>query len=175
MSARHARALAILVLACVLGGAGCGGGKNESAALQARTAARWRSGLLTWNHRMLHALDEISLLLSTQEAIATLDEPHSKVRSALAPFELTLAGCSATVERLGPEPQALAAARGYALAACANLERGDRLIEAAVHGLSSGAGGDLESATAPLSDGQSEMMVATQTLAPSSAPANGSG
>ena len=170
MRARHTRALALLLAACSLSVTACGGGGRgkASAAAEAQAAGRWRSGLIAWHHRMLHALDEISLLLSTQEGMAMLGEPHSRAQVMLGRFELTLADCSATVERLGPEPSDLASARQYALAACASLERGDRLVETALHGLSSGEVGDVESATAPLSDGQSEMAVATQTLQPGS-------
>jgi len=124
---------------------------------------------------MLHALDEISLLLSTQEGMAMLGEPHSKAQVALGRFDLVLADCSVMVDRLGPGPPGLASARQYALAACASLERGERLVEAAVRGLSRGGLGDIESATAPLSDGQSEMAVATQTLqaGPTKPPGSG--
>jgi hypothetical protein len=177
MSARYTPGLALLVLAFSLGVTACGdgGGGKESAVSRSRAAARWQRGLLAWHREMLHALDEISLLLSTQESIATLGEPHSKVHGALARFELTLADCAARVERLGPEPTDLPAAQRYALAACASLERGDHLIEAAVRALSKGLAGNIESATNPLSDGQSEMEVATQTLDSASTRASGSG
>jgi len=167
--------LALAVAACLLGGAGCGGGKKASGAVALRAAARWRSGLQAWSHEMRHALDEISLLLSTQEAIETLGEPHSALRSALHPFELALAGCSGAVERLGPAPAALPAVRGYALAACAELERGEALVAAALAGPSNRAEAALGRATVPLSAGQDDLAVATRALVTGYAPESGAG
>ncbi len=158
-----------LAAASLLGGAGCGAARKPSAAPSPRAAARWRSGLVAWNHEMRRSLDEISLLLSTQQAVESLGQPHSKLRSVLRPFERTLAGCSATVERRGPEPPGVFA-RGYALAACAELERGETLVALALSGPNSSAVGTLGRATAPLSAGQSGLAVATRALVKGYAP-----
>jgi hypothetical protein len=167
--------LLALAAACLLGVAGCGAAKKPSAASSPRAAARWRGGLDAWNHAMLHALDEISVLLSTQQAVESLAEPHSKLRAELEPFEHTLAGCSATVRRLGPEPAGLPAARGYALAACAELERGEAFVAAALSGPAGGALGELARATAPLSAGQEDLAVAIRALVRGYAPPSGGG
>jgi hypothetical protein len=177
MGARYTRKLTLFLLAFSLGATACGNSSpgKDGAAAKTRAAARWQRGLLAWHGEMQHALDEISVLLSTQESLATLGEPASRTHAAMTRFERTLAHCAATVERLGPEPPGLAAARGYALTACASLERGDRLLEAGVRGLSRGLAVNFESASDPLSDGQGEMEIVMQTLESDSVPATNSG
>jgi len=135
-------------------------------------AVRWRVGFVEWQRDMLKALDRISILVSTQTALATLDDPHSQLRATLTGLEQTLGGCATRVVRLGPEPSAEAMARGYALEACASLEQGDRLLESAVAGLGDSAGLDgagFVDASGPLSDGQNEMAVAVESLGPAPA------
>ena len=118
---------------------------------------------------MLRALDRVSLLVATQEAVTLLESPHSSVARALAPYERSLSGCSDQVRRLGPEPSVLGPARTYALHACVQLERGEQLLQAAVLRLAQGGPNELDAAVGPLSDGQSQLELATEALQPPAA------
>jgi hypothetical protein len=170
MRAALTRACALLALGLVLVAAACGGlSATGTAASKGRADAHWRGGLVAWRREMLRALNGISLLVATQVSLADLLAPHSRQSATLAGFEEVLAGCSAAIERLGPQPSRFSSARGYAVGACVSLEHGVRLLVAAVEGLRHGSGNDLVSASGPLGDGQSEMTAAIQALASGSA------
>ena len=123
-----------------------------------------RTGLLAWRREMLAALDGISVLFETQNSVASLIAPGSPQARSLGRDERLLAGCSGRVTQLGVLPRSFQLARRYALAACMSLERGGRLVVAAVQGLRRGLSGSLDEATVPLSNGQNEMSVAVRTM-----------
>jgi hypothetical protein len=165
MAARHATACTVTLLALALGAGACGGSKpsKQAAAAQAVAATQWRAGLVRWHRQMLHALNGLSLLMSTTSSLSSLNGTRTRAAVELGRFELTLSSCARTVRRLGPEPPSLELARTYALQACGSLEHGELLVEAAVGLMREGDELDLGSAAGPLSDGQNEMVVATAT------------
>jgi hypothetical protein len=145
---------------------------EKTATEQAAAAeAHWRTGIVLWHRTMLRALDGISLIFSRPGSLSTLQKPSSRLSATLGTFELTLAGCSATVRKLGPVPPALATAGKYALDACHSLERGEQLIESAMVELRKTDLNDplnqvspLKSAADPLAAGQNEMVTVTHAM-----------
>jgi len=163
MRAGGAAAGTLVILALVLGTTGCGDNakKEQAAAALAQADGHWRAGVVQWRKEMLGALNGISLLFSTQSSAQLLLAADPKTEAKLDGLDATLAGCSAVISGLGPAPVELADASRSALKACANLESGVRLIRAGLKDLQGGLDGDLMGrATAPLSDGQSELDVA---------------
>lgn len=177
MKARETGAGLLVVLALAVGASACGGSHTEakSAGARAKAEAHWRSGLLEWRHHMLRALDGISILLETQVSVGQLEEANSPQTAALERFELTLAGCSSEVDRLGSEPLSDDGTRAFALAACSSLERGGRLISEALNAFEHGSLQALDIVSEPLSSGQSEMEAATSSLAAVTVPSGGRG
>jgi hypothetical protein len=163
---RRAAACTVAALALLLGAAACGGSgtSKQQQAAAAKAATHWRTGLDRWHRQMRQALDGISLLFSTTGSLSDMTVRHTRASRALIAFEQTLATCSASVRRLGPQPQGFGFARRYALQACHSLEQGEKELEAAVLGMKNGAGADLSRATGPLSDGQNELAVVETAL-----------
>ena len=176
MPTRRAAALTLLILVLGMGLAACGGGHAGKAATTAATARadeRWRAGLTRWHERMLDALDGMSILFSRAKPVQLLEAGDRKTGARLTSYSTTLAGCSTSLETLGPAPVELAAAQRAARQACSSLERGARLVVQAVEALQGGRGFALfDRASVPLGDGQNTMEVAVdearQVAAPSS-------
>ena len=154
----------LVILALTLGACACGGtiARTTTSAAQVKAAeARWRVGLERWRASMLRALDGISLIFSRQASLAALEARHSNISVRLVRYELTLAGCTVVLRRIGPVPQPLQFSRQYASQACRDLERGGRLVVEAVSQLGHLASVDpLDRASIPLSSGQSELTTA---------------
>jgi hypothetical protein len=124
-------ALALAAIACSLGAAACGGDGSspEQRAADRRGEARWQSGLTRWSADMVGALNNISTMFAREESVNRLRSGEAQTRRQLARFERTLAGCTATITRLGEPPHTLAAVRQEALRACKSLERGARFVQ----------------------------------------------
>ena len=168
MRARHGAAFTLAILALALGTSACGGSAAEQTTTSAavRTAeAHWRAGLLRWHRSMLGALNGISIVFSTDAGVAALQTSGTRGYRELTRDEHALATCSIILGRLGPAPESFAAARNYAVKACANFEKGEKLVEAAVREVRNSTPLDpLQAATGPLSTGESEMNAATVAL-----------
>jgi hypothetical protein len=161
MRARRGAAFTLVSLALAAGAPACGGhaGKPSTSPAEAKlAAARWRTGLARWHRSMMGALDSISVLFATENALASLRSERSAGSLELSRDEEALAGCTREVGRLGPAPEELAPARRYALEACAELERGEKLVEAALHEVRTRPSLDpLAAASGPLSTAQNEL------------------
>ncbi len=162
--------LVTLVLLPALTACGGSGTSSSTKAEQARTEAQWRAGLARWHREVRQALDGISLLFATTGSVSGLTGAHTRAAAALAAYEQTLASCATTVERLGPVPEGFGPARRYALQACTSLQRGERMVEAAVAAMKRGATVDLSPVTGPLSDGQNEADAAATALPATASP-----
>lgn len=169
MRASRGAACMLVILALALGASACGGsstGTTTASAAAIRTAeAHWRTGLVRWHKSMLGALDDISVVFSTDAGVAALQTSGTRGYRELTRDERALASCSVRIGALGPAPDTMAAARGYALMACANFERGEKLVEAAVREIRTSMPlNPLDAATGPLSTGESEMNAAAVAL-----------
>ncbi len=168
MRARSGAAFAFVILALALGASACGGKSattTTTTATQHAAASHWRAGLLRWKDSMAGALDSISIVFSTQSRLGAILTAGTRDHEALVRDERALAACTTTIGRLGPAPAGLALARRYALRACSNLERGEKLVEAAVQELRTSNPLDpLDAASGPLSTGESEMKSAALVL-----------
>jgi hypothetical protein len=103
---------------------------------------------------MTAAVDGVSLLFSRPADVRRIAAGDHRVALVLRRYELTLAGCSARVERLGAPPTALAVARREALHACVSLERAATLIRKGITAFQNGLGTAVLGATGdPLTAG----------------------
>lgn len=166
-------AFTLAVLALALGASACGGGgspKTTSTTAAERAAVdHWRAGLVRWQRSMAGALDGISVVFSTDAGLLGIQTNGTREFKELVRDERALASCTIVVGQLGPAPEEFSQARAYALMACGNFERGERYVEAAVRQVRHSTPLDpLDSATGPLSTGESEMQSAG--LALTSAP-----
>jgi hypothetical protein len=165
---RAAAAVSIVVFCSVVVACGSGArGRGLGSSPPAASALRWSNELVAWHRTLLHALDGISVLFSTQVSVADLLNERSPASRALIRDEVALAHCSAAISRLGPAPAALDTAEHYALEACVNLQEGARLVLVAVHEVRTGAPlNPLAAATGPLYTGQAEAAAAAQASSP---------
>jgi hypothetical protein len=114
---------------------------------------------------MVAALNTISLLFANARSVDLLQRRDARTNATLERLEVRLEGCSARVRRLGPAPEALAAARRYALRACASLEKGSRLVHSGVEAWQNGLGMDtLNRGTELLGAGQEALVLARSKL-----------
>ncbi len=152
----HSVAVALTALTCGLGTTACGGGPSkEEAAADKQAQARWETGLTRWSADMASALDDISVLLAHSDTVTRLQKGDAKTTRQLARLEQTLAGCSATLARLGPPSVALVDTREAALLACRSLESGALLVHQGVAVWRNGGGiEELDRAYYALGSGQ---------------------
>ncbi len=176
MRPRQVAALAATIPALALGISACGGSGSATkpTPAQERTAeAQWRAGLFGWRRTMLHALDGLSVIFSTDASLSDLGRAHSRVSTGLLLYEGRLEQCTSTVRLLGPVPPPFVQARVYALEACKRLEQGVGKVELVVGNLRHGRPVDpidpLGDATVLLATGQTELSTAVQALDASSA------
>jgi hypothetical protein len=172
MRARRGAAFTLVILALALGAAACGGKPAKTTTAQARAAraaeARFSAGLGRWHHSMLEALNGLSELFASEAGLVAIETLHSGAATRLARYESTLTNCAVSLHQIGPVPDAYELSGRYAGQACANLERGERLVEQAVTGLEHNTIADpldpLIMATTPLGDGQAELTTAMKAL-----------
>jgi len=170
MTARRGAALTLAILALALGGSACGGAgsaKTTTATAAERAAAvQWRAGLVRWQRSMSTALTGISVVFSTGVELVDLQSHGTRASRSLLHYEHTLATCTSTIRQLGQAPEAFGQARVYALTACGTLERGEKLVEAAVRDVRSKRPSlnPLGAASDVLSTGESEMKSAGVAL-----------
>lgn len=168
MRARGGAAFAVAILALALGVSACGGGgstKTTTSAAERVAEAHWRAGLAHWHRSMASALTRISVVFSTDAGVVSIESARSRGFRQLVRDERTLAACTTAIGQLGPAPRELALARAYALRACRNLERGEKLIEVAVRQVRTSTPlNPLGPASGPLSTGEAEMSSAAVAL-----------
>src|SRR5262245_16830779 len=122
----HIAAVLLTALACGLGAAACGGGGPSREEQAAR--ARWKVGVPEWRAQMVLALNELSLMLSSPQAVADLRQGKTQALARLDRSEERLEGCADAIGQLGEAPGALDAVRKEALKTCHALVRGAALV-----------------------------------------------
>jgi hypothetical protein len=152
----HGVAVALAALTCGIGAAGCGSGPSkEEQAAERRAQARWETGVPRWRTEMLHALNELSLMLADAQTVERLQRGHSGTLAQIDRFEDRLEGCSQAIRRLGAAPGVLEPVREEALATCRSLERGARLVRDGIVDWQEGRGNSLlNDANVALGSGQ---------------------
>jgi hypothetical protein len=176
MRARQAAALAVTISALTLGASACGGGSPapKTTAAQERTAeAQWRTGLFEWRRTMLHALDGLSLIFSTDASVSELSRSGTRSSTGLTLYVHRLSRCATVVRLLGPVPQPFEQSRVYALEACKRLQQGVGKVSEVVDDLRHGRAVDpldpIGDASNLLATGQTELSTAVEALDASSA------
>jgi hypothetical protein len=164
----RAAAIGVAVLVIGLGASGCGGASGSEAtstAARDRAIASYRAGLRTWGQQMITALNDMSVLFSTQASVARIETADTAVDAKLDRLERTLTGCTAAIERLGRPPVVFVPARLHALRACVSLEKGAKLVELGVKEFRGGLGVQrFTDAAGPLGDGQDDIGVVRSEL-----------
>jgi len=162
---RSFAALALVVLAVGLLGAGCGSSAGKTSAQTEEADQQWLTGLQAWGRSMRLTLNQMSEVFASPYAVNEIAGADRSVAAKLAGYEGTLAGCSARVRSLGPAPAAYVEARRFALRACSSLEEGARLVRDGVKQFQNGNGSTtLSSSIEPLSDGQSDVELAVSQV-----------
>jgi len=157
-------AAALLLVAIVLGAAGCGGSSGPSQE-DRQSEQRWRSGFGRWGNDMVAALNGISVLFSNPSFVDRLQRGDARTSARLATYERRLDTCGSRVRALGDAPEALAQAREDALRACVLLERGSRQVRRGVTEWQGGRGIDgIDAATNTLGVAQDEIQRARGAL-----------